>query len=248
MLGTILVIQHAEAETPGLFGASMQEAGASLRTVRLFDGGEVPGAPDDFAGIVVMGGPMGVGDAGRLPHIDREIALLKGALRRGLPVLGICLGSQILAAAAGARVFAGGSKEIGWHPLHLTDDGRHDPLLGALPDRAIVFFHWHGDTFDLPRGAVLLASTDAYPNQAFRIGPSAYGLQFHLEVTAAMVEDFVAAGAGELEEAHGAGGAARLIGEARRHAPPLEPAARRLALAFLRAGGIIQDRPNPRSS
>jgi GMP synthase-like glutamine amidotransferase len=242
MLQTILLIQHAEPETAGLFGAAMREAGASLRLVRTHAGDDVPRAPDDFGGIVVMGGPMGVGDAARLPHIDREIALLRRALRRELPVLGVCLGSQILAAAAGSRVFPGRSKEIGWHPIHLTEEGRRDPLLGALPDPSAVF-HWHGDTFDLPPGATLLASSDAYPHQAFRIGSSAYGLQFHLEVTAGMVEKFVEAGVDEVQETHGPGGAARLVGDARRHAPPLESVARRLAVEFLRIGRILLDRP-----
>ncbi len=234
----VLVLQHAEVEGPGLLAAPMEEAGLSLRSVRTFLGEAVPRAADGIAGIVVMGGPMGVYEAARHPHLDDEVALVREALRRGLPVLGICLGSQILAAAAGARVHPGPVKEIGWYPVHMTAAGRGDPVLRELPDPSVVF-HWHGDTFDLPRGAVLLASSEAYPNQAFLIGDAAYGLQFHLEVTPEMVDRFVAAGEEELAAVRGAGGAARLGAEARHHAPALEPVARRVARAFLRAGRLL---------
>ncbi len=234
----ILVVQHAAAEGPGLLADAFAEAGVPLETRRTFAGEAVPKDPQRFSAIVVMGGPMGVYEAARHPHLRDEIVLAEVALRRGVPILGVCLGSQILAAAAGARVFPGGRKEIGWHPIRTHPAARDDAVLRALPDGAVVF-HWHGDTFDLPATATLLASSDAYPHQAFRIGAAAYGLQFHPEVTPGMVDRFVAEGAPEVAEVCGASGAARLRAEARRFAPPLAPVVRRAARGFLETAGLI---------
>ncbi len=234
----LLVIQHAEAEGPGLLAAPCVEAGLELQLLRTDRGETVPPLPDGYAGVIVMGGPMGVHEADRHPHLAAEINLLTEALRRRLPVLGICLGAQLLAAAAGARVRPGPRREIGWAPIARSDAGRADPLLAELPDGAVVF-HWHGDSFDLPDGATLLASSEAYAHQAFRIGSSAYGLQFHLEVTPEMVERFAAAGAAELAAVHGPEGAARLAAAARHFAPLLVPRVPRLVRAFLAAGGLL---------
>ncbi len=239
MRGSILIIQHAAPEGPGLLTAPLEAAGLPLRSVRPWLGDTVPRRPEGVAGIIVMGGPMGVYEAAAHPHLGDEIALVSEALGRGLPVLGVCLGAQILAAAAGARVFRGPEKEIGWFPIRLTGDGRQDPVSRSLGSEPTVF-HWHGDTFDLPDGAVLLASSDLYANQAFRVGPRAYGLQFHVEVTPRMVERFVADGAAEIAAVHGTGGAERLIEEAGRFAPGLAGLAPGLVGAFLRAGDLAR--------
>jgi GMP synthase (glutamine-hydrolysing) len=133
-----------------------------------------------------MGGPMGVYEQARYPFLSTEIALLKDAVAAGLPVLGVCLGAQLLAAALGAKVAKNPQKEIGWHPLMREPGADGDPLFAAFGQTETVF-QWHGDAFALPKGAVRLASSPLCPQQAFRFGRSAYGLQFHVEVTETMV-------------------------------------------------------------
>lgn len=189
-------------------------------------------------GVIILGGPMSTYEADRYPHLADEIALAADALRRDVPILGVCLGSQILAAAAGARVYPGPAQEIGWFPITVTDAGRRDPVLGVFSPELVVF-HWHGDSFDLPGGATLLASSRLYTNQAFRIGNRAYGVQFHPEITAGMVDEWVEAGTSESSAFGGAGGGARLRSEARRYAPLLAGPLDAMARAFFSAGGVL---------
>ncbi|SDI18050.1 Glutamine amidotransferase class-I [Sinosporangium album] len=132
---------------------------------------------------VHMGGPMGALDDADHPHLGAERALLTAAVARGIPLLGVCLGAQLLAAALGGEISRGPALEIGYGDVALTGEGTADPVLGPQGP-SLPVFHWHGDTFTLPAGAVRLASTDAYLNQAFRVGDRAYGFQFHVEVDA----------------------------------------------------------------
>ena len=134
-----------------------------------------------------MGGAMGVHDTEEFPWLDTERRWIAERWRPACPVLGVCLGAQQLAAALGAAVTTGPSPEIGVDEVELTPEGRTDPVLGPEGDRLPVV-HWHGDTFDIPAGAVRLATGDRYPNQAFRYGRAVYGLQFHIEVDDAMAE------------------------------------------------------------
>jgi GMP synthase-like glutamine amidotransferase len=150
---------------------------------------------DSFDLLVVLGGPMSVTEEDKHPWLTTEKAFLREAIRSGKRVLGICLGAQMLAETLGGRVYRNREKEIGWHPVRRTE-ARH-PLLAGLPEMFWTF-HWHGDTFDLPEGAVHLASSDACRNQAFACGDRLLGLQFHLETTPACMAAMTEAWADEL--------------------------------------------------
>jgi GMP synthase (glutamine-hydrolysing) len=182
----VLAFRHVPFEGLGHIEPVLQTQGVEVRTVDLYREGETALDPAQAAGLIFMGGPMSVNDP--LPYLDREIAILREALQREQPVLGVCLGSQLLARAAGARVYRNPSKEIGWFEIALTSAGQADPILSPLGPRRSVF-HWHGETFDLPPHAEWLAQSEACRHQAFRLG-NAYGLQFHLEVTPEMIEDW----------------------------------------------------------
>jgi GMP synthase-like glutamine amidotransferase len=181
----VLVLQHIACEPPGAYEDVLLERGAVLTRVEL-DEGELLPALDGVDAIVAMGGPMSVNDETEHPWLIGEKRLIREAAEGGVPFWGACLGVQLLASALDARVYAGPAPEVGVLPVRLTEEGRADPVLGALP-KEFETLQWHGDTFDLPRGAVLLASSDPYPNQAFRFG-RAYGVQFHLEVSVPMAE------------------------------------------------------------
>jgi len=181
-----VVAQHAPAEGPGLLAPVLGHAGVAVQVVRLDAGDELP-APHTLGGIVVLGGAMGVHDSTDHPWLVVERRWLADAVDDGVPVLGVCLGAQQLAAALGAAVRTGPAPEIGVGEVELTDAGRDDPVLGPEGERLPVL-HWHGDTFDILGGATRLAASDHYPNQAFRYGNLVYGLQYHLEVDDAMAE------------------------------------------------------------
>jgi GMP synthase (glutamine-hydrolysing) len=200
-----LVLQHIACEPPGAFAEVMRERRWETVTCEVDETGGVPHW-DDFEAIVAMGGPMSANDEQALPWLADEKRLIGDAVSSGIPYFGTCLGVQLLAATLGAQVYAGPSPEVGILPVELTDEGRVDPVLGSL-DSEILTLQWHGDTFDLPVDAVLLAGSDAYPHQAFRFGPVAYGIQFHIEVSAEMAEEWarVPAYAEALEQTVGAG-------------------------------------------
>jgi GMP synthase-like glutamine amidotransferase len=176
-----------------VLGDVLVSTGVRLKMCRVFAGDAVPADCDGLSGLVVMGGPMSATSDRDFPTRQAELELLEQALVLGLPVLGICLGAQLLALAAGGRVFAGAhGPEIGWGDVELTPDAAGDGLLTDLPGRLRVL-HWHGDTFELPPGAQRLAGSPVYPQQGFRVGTCAWGLQFHLEVDAATVAGFAGA-------------------------------------------------------
>ena len=137
--------------------------------------------------LVVLGGPIGAYEEDHYPFLKDELKIIDNQLKQELPILGICLGSQLMARALGMKVYPGSRKEIGWGPITLTDEGRRSCLAGLQEIEGQVL-HWHGDTFDLPEGATLLASTEIARNQAFSWGPNALGLQFHLEVLPEEIE------------------------------------------------------------
>jgi GMP synthase (glutamine-hydrolysing) len=181
-----LLLQHASFEGPGAIAGAVARTGVDLKVVRT-DRGEAippPTAVSAIAGLVVMGGPMSVHDD--FAWLAHERALLRAAVEADRPVLGVCLGAQQLAAALGGLVTEGPTPECGIGEVHLTTTALDDPVFGPAPS-PLPCVHWHGDTFGLPEGAERLAGNAAYENQAFRVGARAYGLQFHLEVTASLV-------------------------------------------------------------
>lgn len=224
-MSTVYVLQHIRWEPAGAIEAALAAAGVAVHYVRSGDGEAVPETLDEAAGLVVMGGPMGVYEQDRYPYLRRELRLIERTLAEGKPILGVCLGSQLLAAALGAPVRPGARKEVGWHPVTLTEEGRTDPLLAGVPP-SFTPLHWHGDVFDPPAGAVRLASSALTETQAFRFGPSAYGFLFHLEVTPAIVRDWAAHFTADLAEVGSDGDA--LLAEARKRLPPLEGLAARV--------------------
>ncbi len=186
----LLVLQHIGCEPLGLIEPALKERGMEYRYVRPFAGEPIPKDLSGWDGLIAMGGSMSANDGERLGFIADELRLLTKVLEAGMPALGICLGAQLIAKAAGAEVTAGEEKEIGWYPLTLTEEGEKDRLLDGLPGTFPVF-QWHGETFDIPRGAVCLAGSERYSNQAFRLGEKVYGLQFHLETTQPMITEWL---------------------------------------------------------
>jgi GMP synthase (glutamine-hydrolysing) len=182
---TLLAVQHVPWEGPHRVLDACHDL--RVRTVKPLAGQPLP-AHEEVAGAVVMGGPMNVDEVERFPALAAEREWFAGAVERGMPVLGICLGAQLLARALGAEVRPGGTPEIGFAPVEVGDPD--DPLLGDLAPRAEVL-HWHGDVFDLPAGATHLASSQRTPCQAFRAA-NAWGVLFHPEADLALVEAWLA--------------------------------------------------------
>jgi GMP synthase (glutamine-hydrolysing) len=176
------VLQHAQSETLGLIEDLLRSESKTFQYVRTFEDQAIPPDPNGYSALIVMGGPMGVYETKRYPFLIQEMRLIEGFMKTRRPVLGICLGSQLLAACLGASVHKGLRKEIGWYPIELTTDGKQDPLWRKAPSR-FVAYHWHGDIFELPKGATLLASSEITPVQAYRCDDRVYGILFHLEVS-----------------------------------------------------------------
>jgi GMP synthase (glutamine-hydrolysing) len=209
----VLVLQHIACEPPGAFEDVLVAAGADIHRVELDEGDALP-PWQDFVAIVAMGGPMSVNDDADLPWLTAEKQAIAAAVRAGVPYWGSCLGVQLLAASLGARVYPGSRPEVGVLPVALTEEGRADPVFAGIPAEFLTL-QWHGDTFDVPEGGVLLASSPAFPNQAFRFGQAAYGVQFHVEVTDQMAREWahVPAYAEYADRVLGAGGIDRLMSD-----------------------------------
>jgi GMP synthase (glutamine-hydrolysing) len=186
----VLALRHVPHESLGLLETVFHEGGLEFLYVDLFEGRKCNLDPREAAGLVVLGGPMNVDQTDKFPFLATELHWLQRALAANVPVLGICLGSQLLARSLGAKVYPNPVKEIGWYDVQLTEVARSDPLLNECQAIERVF-QWHGDTFDLPAGAVHLAASPRCRHQAFRYGRSAWGLQFHWEVTAEMVQEWL---------------------------------------------------------
>jgi GMP synthase (glutamine-hydrolysing) len=228
---SVCVFQHIDCEDLGTFAKVLAARGLRADYVRLFAGDCVPHDWAAAQALVFLGGPMSVNDEQAYAYLAEEKAVIRAALEQHKPILGVCLGAQLLAAAACSRVFPGTRPEIGWEPITLTADGRQDSVLSGVADLAAVF-HWHGETFDLPAGATHLASSAITQNQAFRLGSRAYGLQFHLEVDAAMIEAWIRAYPQDLGP-HAEAATQRIVRDTVLHADALREAAGRTMSRFL---------------
>ncbi|MHB8423277.1 MAG: glutamine amidotransferase [Leptospirales bacterium] len=221
-----LVIQHVAFEGLGTLEAVLVRCGYHISVVEAAFLTERQGDVSLHDLVIVLGGPIGVYDSSVYPFLSEEMRMIEGHLGRGGAFLGICLGSQLLAHVLGARVYFGGKKEIGWSHLSLTEAGKRSPL-NILEKGSVQVLHWHGDTFDLPEGSTLLASSSLYPNQAFEYGPRVLGLQFHCEVTAHDLERWYVGHASELSGVEGLS-VNSLRESGRRYAPLLEEVSRRI--------------------
>lgn len=218
-----VILEHAPFEGPARIAPLLEARGYTLETCALFRGAPVPADLSNDDVLIVMGGPMGVGDLDRaeFSFLRAELALLERRMLADAPVLGVCLGAQLMAAAAGARVQpmlgASGERvyEVGWAALRFEPG---QAVLRGLPETAPVL-HWHGDACELPAGARRLASTDACPNQAFQLGNRQFGLQFHCEVGQAEIAAFVESDAAFVIQANGPSGPARILADTQRYLP-----------------------------
>jgi GMP synthase-like glutamine amidotransferase len=182
----ITVVRHVPFEDLGRIAPALHQAGLAYEYFDVF-AGATPPPPAASPALILMGGPMSANDD--QDYLRAELHLIEATLRIGRPILGVCLGAQLLAKALGARVYRNPLKEIGWFPVDFTAAADGDPLLRGLPNPSMVL-QWHGETFDLPAGAVHLASAQRCRNQAFRYGSQVYGFQFHMETTAEMIADW----------------------------------------------------------
>jgi GMP synthase-like glutamine amidotransferase len=178
----IYFLQHEPIEGPGMLKPLFENNGFNTQIINLLDNQELPGDFGQIEAVIPLGGPMNVYEEDKFPFLRKEDDFLREIIKRDIPCLGICLGAQLIAKAEKAQVKKNKNEEIGWYHVALTRAGKTDRLFQSCSDQ-IEVFQWHEDTFDLPIGAVLLASSIDCPNQAFRIGQYVYGLQFHLEVT-----------------------------------------------------------------
>ncbi len=183
----VAVFRHIPFETLGLIADVLSSAGFEYHYIDM-GVSETPASVASYDAVISMGGPMSANDD--VPFLKQEIVLLREAVAAGKPVLGICLGSQMIAKALRASVYRNVQKEIGWFSIRFTESAATDALFAGFLEPETVF-HWHGETFDMPAGAQCLASSERCRHQAFRYGSNVYGLQFHLEVTPEIVTDWI---------------------------------------------------------
>jgi GMP synthase-like glutamine amidotransferase len=197
-----LVFENSPGDRVGTFGEMLLQKGWDFENVYLHSGAAIPEDWQRYDLLVAMGGPMNVHEEETYPYLREEIRVLEEALKGGLPVLGFCLGAQLMAKALGSSVYKGFRKEIGWYKARLTPDGMKDAVVRLLPE-TFMAFQWHGDTFELPAGATLVISSENYANQAMRFGTLSYGFQFHFEIRKDMIIEWLEDGSEEIEEMGG---------------------------------------------
>jgi GMP synthase-like glutamine amidotransferase len=190
--------QHVPFEDLGIIRRWIDSHAHSLSVTQFFLNSTLPKI-EEIDWLIVMGGSMGVNDEDKYPWLIKEKKFISEAILQNKRVLGICLGSQLIASALGANVYPNAQKEIGWFPVRVTPDGKSSSLFKIIPQQFNAF-HWHGDTFDLPKGARWLAESEACKHQAFSIGENVLGLQFHLEIDAENIDLLIQNCGNELQE------------------------------------------------
>ena len=242
-MSRILVFQHVAAEPLGTLDPLIRRRGHRIRFVNFEREPEAQPDVDRYRGLVVLGGPMNVEDQQARPHLRTELRAIERMLGQGKPVLGICLGAQLLAHALGAPVKRQQVPEIGWYHLRATEAGRNDPVLAPLGEEAPVF-QWHGRHFEIPRSAVHLARSETCEQQAFRWGEKAYGFQFHLEMDEPLIERWLATPGyrAELERREGLHDEAAIRAHTREHIAAMQSGADAVFNNFLDLVGRPQRR------
>ena len=189
MGNNVLMLKHIAIEGGGTIEEYLLSKGHKIDRRELQDGDSVP-SKLDYDAIIILGGPMNVYEEDKYPFLKDEDKLIKEAIKKEIPTLGICLGAQLIAKAAGAKVSKNKVKEIGCYKVNLTEAGKNDPVFKGLGESFDVF-QWHGDTFGIPENGNLLATAELCTNQALRVGKYIYGLQFHMEVTDKMIYEWI---------------------------------------------------------
>ena len=180
-MAKILVFQHVAHEPLGILDPMLRAAKHRIKYVNFYRDSESCPSIEKYAALIVLGGPMNVDEINKYPHLKTEVDLIQKALEKEIPILGICLGAQLIAHALGSSVYPAGCMEVGWYDLQKNAEGGKDKLLRHFANQEMIF-QWHGRTYDTPENAVNLMSSDLVKNQAFRYGEKVYGFQFHLEV------------------------------------------------------------------
>ncbi len=186
---TILFIQHVRNEGPGIFKEVLDEMGISSHIFEIFSHKNFS-LPSDCRGVIILGGPMNVDEESQYPFLKEEKEFIGNLLHKDIPLLGICLGAQLIAQVAEGRVFRAAEKEIGWYPIRLTGEGEQDSLFQGLP-KLFDIFQLHEDTFEIPPKGKRLVTSDGCHNQGFKVGKRGYGLQFHLEADSKMISNWL---------------------------------------------------------
>ena len=235
----LLVLQHVAHELLGTLNPLLKRAGFRIRYVNFARHPDAQPSLDGYDGLIVLGGPMSVNDANQLPHLVTELKLIEDAMRREIPVLGICLGAQLIAKTLGAGIYRNPEKEIGWYDVSPTDHATSDPLLMPL-QKTEKIFQWHGETFDIPHSTRHLAFSPLCANQAFRYGENVYGFQFHMEVDEAMIHRWlrVPENQKEISLLFGASYCDNIYAETARHMARLSQLSERVFNAFIDLFGI----------
>lgn len=230
----VAILRCSQTEGPGHFATFLDARRVAWELVALDSGAPVPASSADYAGLACMGGPMSAND--ELAWTQPALALMRDAVRRGVPVIGHCLGAQLLARALGGRVTANPVKEIGWGPVRVEDTPLARDWFGGGP-REFVTFQWHGETFSIPPGAERILAGEHCANQAYVAGGRHLGMQCHVEMTPEMIASWIESGARELDESRASPAvqsAARIAEEASRRLPALGAIADRLYARWLR--------------
>ena len=235
----LLVFQHVAHELLGTLNPLLKRAGFRIRYVNFARHPDAQPTLEGYAGLIILGGPMSVNDAQRLPYLTTEMKLIEAALRREIPVLGICLGAQLIAKTLGAEVYPNRKKEIGWHDVSPTGEAVRDPLLMEL-QKTEKLFQWHGETFDIPKSTRHLAFSPLCANQAFRYDRNVYGFQFHMEVDEPMIHRWlrVVENQKEISSLHGASYLERIYHETPEYIARLTQLSERVFGEFINLFGI----------